>query len=220
MTGLDSSAAYSLLQLKQVAQQQRFAIVLTDLSSPLQKQLTRMGVIDDVIDGVIDTDATEGQGGYRIFPTQSMGLAWCEDQILQQGITRRGRYVPLLLRLKRDLPNPDWASTLMDHMTLLHLEAGSYLLRQGQPYTGLYFVETGQVHSLLDPSAPQPIQTFGPGTLIGERGFYQPTPWAVSLVAAQSSQIFFLSMPQFENIRATHPSLAYALYQMVGQLLL
>lgn len=232
VTGLDSSAAYSLMQLKQIAQKQAITLVLTNLSGPVQQQLQRMGVIAN--------SAAEAQSVYQIFATQTQGLAWCEAQLLQQNATRRGRYLPLLLRLKKDLPNPDWASELMALMVLIPLDAGTYLLHQGEPYEGLYFVETGQLIAIkaeiqqLSPecrksepvpsneptSAVQPIQTFGSGTLIGARGIYHHEPWSQSVVAETSSRVFFLSLEQFEQLKATHPDLAYALYQLMGQLLL
>lgn len=114
VTGLDSSAVLSFLKLKQVAQQQHFVLVFTQLSETIQRQLEHGNCLtpdDPVCHAFADLDR---------------GLQWCEDQILDAVPWRRQRSLPLALQLEELLADAEQVSILMDWK--------NWIWRQGNPY--------------------------------------------------------------------------------------
>jgi SulP family sulfate permease len=70
VTGLDSSALFSFVKMKQHALANGIALVLTHLSPAVQRQLEQTGL-------------AQTQGDLmRVFPDMDHGIEWCEDCIL------------------------------------------------------------------------------------------------------------------------------------------
>ncbi len=71
VSGFDSSAVLSFVKMKQLAQAKEFVLVLTHLSPAMQAKLE--------MEMLTRPDAAL----WRTFPDINHGVAWCEEQILQ-----------------------------------------------------------------------------------------------------------------------------------------
>ncbi|HEY9609529.1 SLC26A/SulP transporter family protein [Allocoleopsis sp.] len=209
VSGLDSSAVVSFVKLKQMAGQRQISLVFTHLPRVLEKQLRQGGAWD-----------TEN-AIYQVFPDLDRGLEWCENQILETSKLRRRRFVPLALQLKSIFPAPDLISQLMKYLELLKIPEGDLLFRQGEPSNGLYFLESGQLSVVLELSNGQTkrLQTYNSGTILGEMGLYANAPRSASVVADQSSRLYYLSTQAFERIEIEQPQLAIAFHKFIVNLL-
>jgi SulP family sulfate permease len=71
VSGIDSSAMLSLSKIKQLAEAHEFHLVLTGLRPELEARLRK--------------EAFGGQesDNWRVFPELDMGVAWCEEQLIQ-----------------------------------------------------------------------------------------------------------------------------------------
>ena len=209
VSGIDSSAVLSLIKLKQLAQKRHLSLLFTHLHPTLQQQLEQgdLFVPDDEV--------------CRLFPDLDLGLEWCESQILEASYLRRRRVVPLALQLKSLFPVPDLSTQLMSYLERIHLEAGDYLFHQGEPFDGLYFLESGRLSVLLELPDGQTkrLRSFTGMTTIGEIGLYQQAPRSASVIADQSSSLYFLSVRAFEAIETENPKLAASFHKFIVDLL-
>jgi SulP family sulfate permease len=70
VTGIDSSAAFSLWKVHEQARKNGFTLVLTHMAADVRKQLSNSG---------LHHDSTES---FRLFPDLDHGMEWCESMIL------------------------------------------------------------------------------------------------------------------------------------------
>lgn len=209
VNGLDSSAVLGFIKLRQLAQKAQLSLVFTELNSIIQQQL-KMG-------GALNSE----NGLCQVFPDLDQGLEWCETQILAGSQLRRVRFVPLVMQLKAIFPDASVVPQLMPYLKPVRLEAGVYLFRQGSPFDGLYFLESGRLSVMLElPNGKsRRICSYTDVNVIGEMGIYQQSPRAASVVADQPSSLYFLSTEAFEQIEAQEPLLATNFHKFIVKLL-
>ncbi len=200
VSGLDSSAVRSFIKLKQVAQKQLFSLIFTHLSPMAIKQLQQ--------DGALETEDPLCQ----VFPDLDRGLEWCESQILETTKWRRRRYLPLAMQLKNLFANTDQVSTFMSYLEEVQLPEGEYLFHQGDDPQSLYFVESGQVSTLIELNGGQTqrVQTLGAGTIVGEIAFYTKSPYETSAVGDRSSKLYRLGVSELQSMQQSDPKAAAA----------
>jgi sulfate permease, SulP family len=199
VTGLDSSAIVSFVKLKQLARRQQFQIGFTDLSPELSKRLHQSRILEPE-----DAICSE-------FPDFDRGLEWCENQVLSASQYRRVRSLPLSLLLKTLLTEDnDQIALLMDYLNPLQLEKDEVVFRQGDAPETLYFVESGEISTIIDhPSGkPQRLQTLGAGTTLGEVEFYTQATYPQAAIAAAPAKLYGLHASALQTMQQQHPQLA------------
>ena len=162
VSGMDSSAAFSFVRLRRLAEAQHVLLVFAHLTSALQHQLERSG-----FPNLPDAHC-------RLFSTLDYGIEWCENQMLADTGVALSQPLPFGQQLTDPLPAPVGTATLMQYFELRHMPAGEVLLGQGDPSDALYWIERGQVSALLELSDGQQLRlrTMGAGTMVGELGLY------------------------------------------------
>jgi ribosomal protein S15P/S13E len=84
---------------------------------------------------------------------------------------------------------------LMAVMELRPVDAGSYVVHEGDDRRELYLIGTGLVQARLDPLGRDLLlRNFGPGQILGERALFENESWKASLRAAHNSQILALDI--------------------------
>jgi len=128
VSGLDSSALHSFATMKEVAVTQAVTLVFTHLAPKLRQQLAAGGY-DQEDDQV-----------FRTFPDLDHGVEWCEDQILvaEQGLPTEKKST-LQEQLREVFPASVQVARFMTYLVKQEVQAGSQLIRQGDPPQGLYF---------------------------------------------------------------------------------
>ncbi|MFB2975697.1 SulP family inorganic anion transporter [Microseira sp. BLCC-F43] len=209
VSGLDSSGVMSFSKLKQIAKQKQISLLFTNLSSQNIKQLEQGGCLEPK-DPVC-----------QLFPDLDRGLEWCENQILETAKLRRRRFLPLALQLKILLPDLENGSQLMQYLEQVQIKQGEFLLHQGDPADGFYFLESGQVSVVLElPNGQtQRLATYDSGTILGEMGLYRKEPRTASVVADQNSRLYYLDPEAFERMENQEPKLAATIHKFIVNLL-
>jgi SulP family sulfate permease len=209
VSGLDSSAVISFAKLKQIAKQKRINLVFTTLSSEAQQRLQQGGCLDDTDDVC------------QVFPDLDRGLEWCERQLLATSDLAEQQGRSLAEHLKTEFSDPEQVEQLMTYLNVRELSAGEYLFEQGDPFDGLYFVESGQVTVVQDLGNGQTkrLRTYTMGTTIGEMGLYRKTRRMASVIADKPSRMYFLSTEAFEQIETSAPLLASNIHRFIVNLL-
>ncbi|NJP09278.1 MAG: SLC26A/SulP transporter family protein [Leptolyngbyaceae cyanobacterium RU_5_1] len=211
VTGLDSSAVVSFVKLKQFAHKQQLQLILTNLSPALEHSLRQGGAL------------TPDSPHFQVFSDLDRGMEWCENQLLEASKYRRSRFLPLSLQLKTFLTVEDskQISRLMKYLESMQIEAGNYLFHQGDTPEALYFVESGEIRTVIDlkNGKEQRIQALGAGTTVGEVEFYTQIPYALSAIASQPSTLYRLRTQALNRMRNEQPEVAALFSEWMNALL-
>ena len=228
VSGLDASAVLSFVKIKQLAQARNSVLVFTHLSPPMRQQMAGQLLIDT------DSDT------WRTFPDLDHGIEWCEEQLIrvfeEVGFSAKSRVdrrnLKAALSQSDDLANlfetlipesqaqTNALDTMLPYMEQKDVAAGEYLIRQGEPPTGLYFIEAGQVTVHLNGHNEHPtrLRTMGTGTVVGEMSTYLGTPASASVVTDQPSSVLYLSLERLQEIETTDPHITAAFHKFMAQL--
>jgi SulP family sulfate permease len=195
VTGLDSTALLGFAKMNQLAQDRGLTLVLTHLGATLsgQFQQQRMG---------------DGQGAVRFFADLDRGVEWCETTILQiHGVTTTEK--SLLDQFAKILPQAE------------DVEAGFYLIRQGDAPDDIFFVEQGQVTAQLEREGQLPVrlETMRGGRVVGEIGFYLGAERTAAVRADEPTTIYRLSLANLAVMEKNDPAAAATFHRLIAHLL-
>jgi SulP family sulfate permease len=235
VSGLDASAILSFAKLKQLAQGRNLTLIFTQLSPQLQRRLEK------------EVFAGADNAAWRVFPDLDRGVEWCEEQMIQdfasvglsgQPRTARQRLEETLSGLGRPLSwwgqlesedkqhraKPASASiieSLMKYLERQDVEAGYYLIREGDAFTSLYFIGDGQVTTerAYPDGRKVRLRTMGAGTVVGEVAMYLGSKASASVVTDRSSTIYRLSSEKLSEMEGADPLVAAAFHKFMAQLL-
>jgi SulP family sulfate permease len=209
VTGLDSSAVFSFIKCKQIAEQKDTKMVLTDVPQVIYRQLTVGGLVDK-------------SGGVRYFPDLDRGLEWCENRLLDLDIDSMMEQ-PLALadRLFDAGFREDDLDRFMGYLEKVELEEGECLVRQGEKSDCLYFFESGQLSIYLDLESEEQVrlQTLRNRLVVGEMGLYLGAARTASIVADEPSVVFGLTKAALDRMTLKDPRLAVSLHEFIATLL-
>lgn len=228
VSGLDASAELSFVKMKQLARAHDLVLVFTDLAPRVRQQLEKE-VLGD-----------EDRATWRVFADLDRGVEWCEAQMIQVfesvGLAPKRRNVMRQLEeflsrsarcsgwqdlIAQDAPPAEEASvhSALTYMERMEVEAGEVLVRQGERFQGLYFVESGQVTIQVEAEDGRTVRlrTKGADTIAGETGLYLGTPAEASVVAEERSTIYALSTEALQCMEAEDPEMAAAFHRFIAQ---
>jgi SulP family sulfate permease len=209
VTRLDSSAVFGITRLKQLAHSNNILMVWTQVSTGIQGQLERGGLVDKNDDTFI------------VLPTLDHGVEWCENKLLaRHGSSNLTAFIERIgTQLKRAFPGIGAAEELMKYLERRAIPQGEYLMRKGDPATEMYFVEEGMVTAQLETDDGQIVRlrSMRGGTTVGEMGLYMGTPRTADVIASRSSLVFRLSADALERMRRQDPEVAALLHEWIAR---
>ena len=97
-------------------------------------------------------------------------------------------------------------------------QAGEQVFAEGEPCTGLYVVESGQVRifkSSLD-GREQVLSIDGPGSSVAELPVFDGGSYPASVMAIGDSTLLFVSKQDFQAVCLAHPQVALKVLRVVG----
>ena len=210
VTGLDSSAVLSFVKMRQLAEARGFRLVFTHLAPDIVQQLERGGF------------PVTGDDLVHTFPELDRGLEWCEDRLLEgQGIAVEDRPRPLAEQLAASYPELPDPGRLMGYLERLEVDAGYYLMHQGEAADDLFFIESGTVTAQLELGDDETLRlmTIGAGTVVGEMELYMDQPRSASVVAERPCVIHRLTSTGLARMGKQTPDLAAAFHKLIARLL-
>lgn len=208
VTGLDTTAAQSLIRLRQAVADQGAHLLLTEASPTTRKQLEKGGLAAD--DSV------------HFFPRLDQGVEWCENQLLAEAAAAVAEAPETLAaQLATILSDTADVQALLPYLERQHIDAGGYLMVQGEAPENLYFLESGQVTAQLEypDRAPVRLESVGSGRVVGEIGFYLGKTRTASVVADVPCVVYRLTRRQLAQMEAEAPQAASALHRLIALLL-
>ncbi len=209
VSGLDSSAMLSLGKMKQVLDARAIALLVTGPPAQIQRQLTR------------EAFAGAGPESAGIFPDVDHGMEWVENILLNADAQPAARQHSLHETFSQLAHEGAPLDALFTFLERRQVAAGGYLMRQGEPSDGVYFVESGQVTAQLESPVRQPVrlETMGPGHVIGELGFYLGQQRTAAVIADVPSVVYALSAASLARMEEAAPEVASCFHRLIIQLL-
>ncbi len=101
-----------------------------------------------------------------------------------------------------DPPDPDNLAGFLPDLELLKFPAGSAIIAEGEPGSGLFVLRSGAAAVTRGGRSVAALQ---PGALIGEIGFITGTPRSATVLAEQDCEVF--SLPHVDRFLTRYPSL-------------
>jgi SulP family sulfate permease len=209
VSGLDSSAVFSFIKCRQLAESQDITIVLTHISERIKNKFTRGGLLEDC-DRV------------RLFPDLDHGLEWCENRILDR-VTFPEVQLPESLgeRLVDQGFPKQKIKQLMKYLERIQVEPGGYLIQQGAEAEDLFLIESGKVSVYLELGNQKRIclQTLSERVVVGELGLYIDLKRTASIIAEENCMAYRLSKAALAEIKQKDSDLAAAIHEFIACLL-
>ena len=205
---IDSSALVNFIKIKQLIKSYSIHLVLTNLTPKYQEQLhKKLGFKEDYI---------------HVFEEINQGLAWCEEQLLNQYYPIHKSCHLLENQLKNFFPPSVDSSKLMTYLKPFQLLPGEVLFTQGQLTLGMYFLESGKLSVVkeITPGKTKYLRTYKSETIIGEIGFYNQSNHSASVIADEYSSVYFFSSHDFRRMEREEPELAVAFHKFIIKVLI
>jgi len=206
--GLDSSAVISLRKLRELTGSVGAHLVLCGIHGRLLRQMERSGF-----------DAQPGPN-LEIQPDRDRALEWCENQILARkgSGTESGPEKDLFKRLEAHWPDTTCPpGGLAAYLERIDVEAGTWIIRQGEPSHELFFLENGKLTAQLETGIR--LRTMTPGAVVGELGLYLNEPRTASIITDAPSVLYRLDRESLHRMQREQPALASAFHQCMLRLL-
>lgn len=209
VSGLDSSAVIAFIKVHRLAEGQGATLLVSGLSQRVRAQLDRGGFSGAELRGL------------HVFPDLDRAIQWCEDRLLERETIASDRPRPLDALLRDGLGLAVNVDRLIPYLESVELPAGHELIRQGEPSTDVYLLESGRLTAVFTPVQGDAVRlrTMAPGTIVGEVTMYLGTLRTASVVTEQTSRLYRLTREALEAMERDDPELAGALHRGLARLL-
>jgi SulP family sulfate permease len=209
VSALDSSAVFSFVRLKQLADTNQFMIVLTDINPAIKTQLARAGLHAD-------------DSRIQFFPNMDYGMEWSESRMLvEEGSSMITRAGSLRGQLKKLFSSREDIDKFMSYLQKEDVQEFHIIIQRGDEPDCMYFVDSGHLTTRIEIAKGRFIrlQTQGGGTMVGEMGLFLRQTRAATVVADQPSVLYRLSIDAYNKMMRDDPDLAFLLHQWIGRVL-
>ncbi|HLO17600.1 MAG TPA: SulP family inorganic anion transporter [Anaerolineales bacterium] len=209
VTSLDSSAVFSFVRLRQMAEANGFYIILTELDQKMKTKLTRAGLSED-------------EHWVRFFPSMDYGMEWCESKLLlEEGGSTIIRSGTLRAQLKKQLSTGEQVDKFMTYLEKQEVQQFHIVINRGDAPDSMYFIDSGELTTRLEISKGKFIRlsSQGGGTMVGEMGLFLKQSRTATVVASEPSVLYRLSLSEYNKMMQQDPELAFHLHQWIGQVL-
>jgi predicted acylesterase/phospholipase RssA len=118
------------------------------------------------------------------------------------------RSVPLFA----DLPD-EQREEVLGRSSRVHLRAGAWLFREGDPADGLYVVRSGRIELVQEDGG---TLVLGKGAVLGELGLVSQAPRSASVRAVRDTELLELARDAFDELLRESPGFALALVRVLS----
>jgi SulP family sulfate permease len=202
VTGIDSSAMHSFIQIKRAAEEAGARLVLVNLSSELEHAFrTRRFITGDVI----------------LADDLDRALESCEKAVIGAHLAEGSGGSTLRDWLSRALGSPKLGGELAALCQRLEVGKGAIIAEQGTPARSMHFILEGRVNILvkMDDGRLIRVRSLGPHTTTGEMGLISKQLRSATIQAEVPSVLYMLSAEAYERIKRENDDLAQALLTYV-----
>jgi len=205
---LDSSAIFGMTRLKQSIEANDIVMTWTNLSDEVGTQMENGALLQN-----------EGES-FSIQPTLEYGVEWCESKLLEkEAKENKVDFVDSILSyMSHSFPGMKRVEQYIEKETI---QAGEYLIRQGEASNDLFFIESGLLTVEFEASngKKERLRSVQSGATVGEVAFYLGSVRTASVKAERLSTVYRLTMKTLDKIQKDDPQVAAMLHEWLGRLL-
>jgi SulP family sulfate permease len=195
VTGLDSSATHSFMQIRQQAAERGIQLIFVHLSAKAEKALraeralTRDVMIVDELDHALE---------------------WCEAEVLRRHQATPAQDSDLRGWFAGMLGGDAAADELVRRCRRIELAPGTVIAEAGAAANSMYFILEGRIAVLVPTPDDRTIRvrSLGRHTIVGEMGLLAGQPRSARLQAEIDSVLYELDRAGFDALKAERPQLA------------
>jgi len=206
VTGIDSSATHSFVQIRQAAEDAGARLVLVNLTPELHKAF-RTALFDgqDVI----------------VAANLDRALESCEDAIIEAHRARDADALTLGTWLADALGSTAYAEHLIAGCRRCEVASGEVIARQGDRSDAMHFILEGRVGVIVDIGEGRSVRvrSLGQHTTIGEMGLITGRPRSATIQAETAGVLYALSSEAYDHLRREHPAVGQALLSYAIQVM-
>jgi sulfate permease, SulP family len=198
VTGIDSSATHSFLQIKEAAAANGARIVLANLTPELEKSFRAVRFAsNDVITA----------------PDLDRALESCEQSVIEAHQPASNDIGSFRTWLSDALGNPQHAEHIAQYCNRREVQAGEIIARQGEVADAMHFILDGRIGIVveLDEKRTMRVRSLGRHTTIGEMGLITHRVRSATIQAEAASVLYELTAASYERMKTEEPELSQAL---------
>jgi sulfate permease, SulP family len=198
VTGIDSSATHSFLQIKEVAAVGGARIVLVNLTPELERAFRAVRFVSDDIMIASDLDRA---------------LETCEQAVIEAHRPEDNDIGSFRTWLSEALGDPQYAEDLARYCHRREVEAGDIIARQGEVADSMHFILEGRIGIIVDIGERRTmrVRSLGRHTTIGEMGLITRRLRSATIQAEAASVLYELTTDSYERMKRDEPALSQAL---------
>lgn len=218
VSGLDSSAVLTFTKIKHLCEIECVELIFVGLSPKVTRLLEEGGCLIGV---QAEKDNEPRKASCHLFPDLDYALGWCEEQILESEMSRRETCVVLGDLFNEFFDDNTSISDYRSYLEKVEVPRGHILFRQGEVSRDFYLVESGVVTAFMElpDGRKKRMRTMGPGTVVGEMGYYLGKPRSGTTVVERDAVLYRLTDESFSKMEQDEPRLASAIHRFLVRLL-
>jgi len=206
--GLDTSAVFSLVKLRNYCEENDVTLAFSGLSESMRVSFERTGFFG----------ATRP---HQVFGSRNEAIEWCEDMLLMHHEVGAASTHSFESWLTAELGGSADMSRIAPYLQRHELNVGEVLFRQGEPADSVEILASGRlrVTALDEQGRSIRLRSMAGHTIVGEMGFYRKIPRSATIVAEEASVIYRLTREAFDRMHAQDPAAAAVLHTLIIRLL-
>jgi SulP family sulfate permease len=205
VSGIDSSAIFSFIKLRNFAEMHRVRLILCALPPTMRDAFSAEGLL------VADDSVV------REFPNLDLALEWAEERVLEERFAGGEGLPAFEVWLAKVMAGEDVATRFLSYLDPLDLERGDYLFHQGDPADALYFVVSGRLNVMLDqpPAKAIRMRSISGYNVVGEMGLYRDTARIASVIAEEPCLVLRLTREAFVRMQEKDSRISGAFHTFI-----
>jgi sulfate permease, SulP family len=206
--GLDTSAVFSLIKLRNYCEEHGVTIGFSGLSKNMRMSFER-------------ADFFSSTRPHRLFGSRNEAIEWCEDMLLMHHVVGAAATDSFESWLTAEFGGTDEMKRVVAYFQRQELDVGDALFRQGEPADCLAILASGRLLVIGTDEKGQSIRIgrMVGHTIVGEMGFYRKTPRSATVMAEEPSVVHRLTQEDLDRMHAQDPSAAAVFHQLVIRML-
>ena len=198
VTGIDSSATHSFLQIKEAAAASGARLVLANLMPELEKAFRAVRFVSDNIITASDLDRA---------------LESCEQAVIEAHQHGGDDIGSFRTWLSEALGNPQHAEHLAEYCQRREVQSGEVIARQGEAASAMHFILEGRIGIIVELGKERTmrVRSLGRHTTIGEMGLITHRLRSATIQAEATSVLYELTAVAYERMKTDDPALSQAL---------
>lgn len=214
---MDVTAAHLLNQVRDSLRERGAQLILSSVRDQLPNGRNLREFLDQ-------TGVTEDGDSVRLFAELDSAMEWVEDRILGEEENPSAEEEPPLEIHQMELFKLRKDETLVDLESRMQKQvfaAGETIYSRGEAGAALYLIRRGTVRifAAIGAGRTRHIASFSRGDFFGGLAFLDGRPHANDAVAAVETEVYVLSLEQFNQLADEHKKLAFTLITAIARTL-